>query len=231
MTHCPHCGKALNEPLGEVVFSEKELTRFWKHVNKSDDCWVCDLAPSHTYARLFIAGRRMLAHVVSWIAHNGQIPEGKKVCHSCDNTKCVRPDHLFLGTNSENMRDMVSKGRNKPMSGEKNGLAKLSKVDVVFIRDSLSNKSLSIKELSVQFGVSFQNIYRIALGKTWKHLGGAVIERRPVRHLTDSERTEIIRLASSGVKQQEIADQFDLWQCDVSHVVNGTKHHASKRPA
>jgi hypothetical protein len=85
--------------------------RFWSKVQKSDGCWLWNGRNGPPAARMLIAGRFELAHRVSWRLHFGEIPAGKYVCHHCDNPPCVRPDHLFVGTPRDNMRDMIAKGR------------------------------------------------------------------------------------------------------------------------
>jgi hypothetical protein len=86
--------------------------RFWTRVDKSGECWVWTGAHLPTgYGRLTGAKRGMYAHRFSWELHNGPIPDGLLVCHKCDNPPCVRPDHLFLGTNVDNIRDRDAKGR------------------------------------------------------------------------------------------------------------------------
>lgn len=90
--------------------------RFWQHVTKSDGCWTFSNGGGWYGAiSTVIDGKKKIlkAHRVSWELHNGPVPAGMFVCHSCDNPSCVRPDHLWLGTHSNNMKDAMRKGRMK----------------------------------------------------------------------------------------------------------------------
>lgn len=93
--------------------SEADIARFWSKVRKSDECWIWIAGRYFPagYGQFFLDGRDMRAHRTSWTIVHGPIPDGLWVLHKCDNPPCVRPDHLFLGTRSDNMRDCVSKGR------------------------------------------------------------------------------------------------------------------------
>lgn len=96
--------------------------RFFKKVNKTDSCWLwVGAVNSRGYGCLTINKKRFLAHRISYIWHKGEIAEGLLVCHSCDVRRCVNPDHLWLGTYTENNEDMWKKGRNVRSSGNKNG--------------------------------------------------------------------------------------------------------------
>lgn len=90
--------------------------RFWANVRKSDGCWnwigrKVKSTKKLFYGTLKIGEHGMLAHRFSWELHNGEIPLRKQVLHKCDNGLCVRPDHLFIGTQLDNVRDMIAKGR------------------------------------------------------------------------------------------------------------------------
>ena len=86
--------------------------RFWSKVDKSGDCWIWTAYKRPDgYGQFGFEGTQHKAHRVSWVLANGTIPEGLHVLHRCDVRECVNPEHLFLGTNTDNMRDMIEKGR------------------------------------------------------------------------------------------------------------------------
>lgn len=85
--------------------------RFWEKVQKGDGCWEWRGVLQRGYGILHVDGRAIRAHRLSWELHNGPIPPSLYACHRCDNPKCVRPDHIFLGTHGDNMADAHQKGR------------------------------------------------------------------------------------------------------------------------
>lgn len=108
------------------------------------------------------------AHRVAWSLHNNrQIPDKLQVLHKCDVRNCVNPEHLFIGTNSDNMVDMVQKGRgNYKHVGSLNPNSKLTEKDIVDIRLS----SVSIASLARQYTVSWSTIFDIKTRRTWTHI-------------------------------------------------------------
>lgn len=96
--------------------------RFWNKVDKETEsgCWEWVGSTRNGYGCIRPIGVTKYSHRVSWELHNGPIPDGLWVLHKCDNRKCVNPDHLFLGTNQDNVNDKMSKGRG-PV-GARNGM-------------------------------------------------------------------------------------------------------------
>ena len=91
---------------------EPLLERFWNKVQVTDGCWEWQEGLSTGgYGKFWVGNETVPAHRFAWEVSQGPIPDGLFVCHHCDNRKCVRPDHLWLGTSYDNMVDCVEKGR------------------------------------------------------------------------------------------------------------------------
>ena len=104
------------------MFDLKVLSRFWSKVRKTPDCWYWTAGGRGKtgYGSLKIDGKVVDAHRVSYMIHYGPIEPGLCVLHTCDNRKCVNPEHLFQGTKADNHADMVSKDRRqKPKKGRR----------------------------------------------------------------------------------------------------------------
>lgn len=132
-------------------------------------CWIWLLSPTfYGYGVFCINNIRHRAHRYSWFMHYGEIPNGMMVCHSCDIPACVNPSHLFLGSQRENILDMISKGRQRPSNirGIKAYNAKLTDEKVLEIIKS-KEKPIFFAE---KFGISKTLVYRIRSGVAWEHL-------------------------------------------------------------
>ena len=143
--------------------------RFWAKVAKRENgCWEWTGALNDTGYGVIGLGRREWglerAHRLSYMMHKGPIPEGKFVCHSCDNPSCVNPDHLFLGSCAENISDMVQKGRNA--HGECS-YAKLTHAQVNEIRAIYAAGGISQRALGERYGISRSMVGLITRGERW----------------------------------------------------------------
>lgn len=147
--------------------------RFFEKINKTETCWIwIGCKDPKGYGRIGTGGRAgkdVFAHRLSYVFHKGEIPQGMLVCHKCDNPACVNPDHLFIGTQFDNMRDCVRKGRLKPFRpiGELAHNTKLSWKDVKEIRASPQRGWGYRIPLAKKYGVSTQIISRIIKNETW----------------------------------------------------------------
>lgn len=87
------------------------ISLFWKKVKKTRTCWEWTAKKVYGYGYLGLNGKSIRAHRFSWELANGKIPPELFVLHKCDNRKCVKPSHLFLGTQKDNIQDAISKNR------------------------------------------------------------------------------------------------------------------------
>lgn len=147
--------------------------RFWKFVDKKSDneCWnwlggIKDTGRGNFY----LDGKTIQAHRMSWLIHFGEIPDGLDVLHTCDNGKCVNPNHLFLGTQLDNIRDMESKGRAVHLRGDNDPKSKLTESQVKEIFFLYKPKEFSQFKLAKMFKVSRSTIEAVLHKKTWKHV-------------------------------------------------------------
>lgn len=153
------------------------IKRFFEKVNKTAGCWIWTASTVRAgygqFGVLYGIGdtRIRLAHRVSWVIHNGQIPPGMYVLHKCDNPPCVNPEHLFLGTLADNNHDRDAKGRggNHLLVGRNITSAVLSADDVRAIRrDAESGHSLA--SLARRYGVNPSTVSLLVARKRWKHV-------------------------------------------------------------
>ncbi len=143
----------------------KQEKRFWGNVDKSGPCWIWTASLSKSgYGAFSDSGKYVRAHRYSWELHNGPIPDGLCVLHKSDTRSCVNPEHLWLGTHDDNVKDMRAKGRQ--CRGENHGRAKLTEVPA---RAILASKE-PYRVLAAKYGVIADHIYKIRAGLRWAHI-------------------------------------------------------------
>lgn len=139
---------------------------FWQKVRKTDYCWFWK---GHVNRGGYGVHGTILAHRASWLITRGEIPERLKILHSCDNRRCVNPNHMRLGTQMENIRDMHDRNRANKAKGEDNWIAKLTAEKVTEIRKR-SAAGEQKAALAREFGVTPPAIGSICKRKTWAHV-------------------------------------------------------------
>lgn len=136
----------------------------------TSDCWYWwgYLNPDG-YGCESVGGVMMHAHRASWLLHKGPIPHGKYVLHHCDVRNCVNPEHLYLGTQADNMRDMHGRERwtANPYHGAAHCNSKLTWEQVAEMRAAYAAGNVSMAALGRRYGIGGPTVFRIVRGKSW----------------------------------------------------------------
>lgn len=173
-----------NGHLEVAVIRGDDEKRFWSHVNKNGPlhpklgtrCWLWTSKLNRFgYAPFHLTPKNTTAHRFSYILAHGEIPEGEGyhgtcVLHQCDVRHCVNPEHLFLGTNQDNVDDKVAKGRGCSLPGELHPMAKLKKTEVLEIRRLYAAGSFTRRELEEMYGLARGSAKAIIARRTWRHI-------------------------------------------------------------
>jgi hypothetical protein len=206
---CLACQKTFTLPLSAITkgegkycsracFNQHRLVpmeeRFWSHVERAEGCWLWQgHRNTRGYGQFNIdATHPVGAHRIAYELTYGPIPPDLHCCHHCDNPPCVRPDHLFLGTRSDNSQDMVRKGRayaqvyperlkrgiEHPTNlhpeivkrGIEHSKAKVTEDEVREIRYLRNIEQWPLKRLAAHFGISLGNVQKIATYNAWQHI-------------------------------------------------------------
>jgi uncharacterized protein (DUF433 family) len=203
--------------------------RFWAKVKKTDTCWLwTGYTTAEGYGQIQSGNGEgvLLAHRVSWELHFGPLADGMNVCHDCDNPPCIRPDHLFEGTQKDNMADAALKGRIRnqypemePTRGSDHWNAKLTEDQVVEILN-LRNQGLSYAKIAERYAVIPQYIGEICRGETWTHISRPVVSfTDALRKLTRPQVVEILQRLKLGERQAALAREFGVDPATIQSIV------------
>ena len=156
--------RLFGKPDARVIPSLEE--RFFSKVDKTESCWLWE---GGIRGNGYGGFDRRPAHRVSWEMNNGQIPDGMNVLHKCDVRICVNIDHLFLGTQSDNMNDMYAKGRGNNARGLQKVMTNLNDSAVINIRNDHENGETGAS-IARRLGLCESTISMIVNRKRWTHV-------------------------------------------------------------
>lgn len=208
--------------------------RFWPKVDKESgpvhpihgQCWIWTGAidKDSGYGKFGIEGGRggkhTTAHRASYLLNIGPLTDEQVACHHCDNRSCVRPDHIFAGTQQDNIDDMHAKGR--AAIGERSGQAVLAEADVLKIRELRANGE-SLADVASKFGISDATVWDIEIGRRWSHVGGPLGRRKKIV-ITDAMAEDIRALRAAGATARDIAKRIGVSMRAVYHICSGRRH-------
>src|SRR2546422_6490367 len=163
--------------------TDEQMQRFWEKVavGAASACWLWTASTRDGYGQFRLGKKMLKAHRVAFhLANHGELSESVLVCHRCDVRRCVNPEHLFSGSQKENVRDMFLKHRdpNRRQIGERHPSAKLSFEKAKQIREEAATGKYSRTELGRMFSVSRRTVSSVLCGDRWAWHGNARVLRR-----------------------------------------------------
>lgn len=215
-----------------IHLTTKLIDRFYSRINETPTDTGCLDWLGHCnqngYGVCTDGHKTLLAHRVAWTLAHGPIPDGMSIAHRCDRPQCCRVEHLFVCTHTDNMRDMVNKGRISPRGGERNPKAKLTAEQVLEIRsDKWAGRTHS--EIAAHFSIGTTQVNSILLRKSWAHLdlvhdapyegGHAKGERTGCAKLTEQDVISIRSERFAGWTLAEIGQEFGISLGQVSYIL------------
>jgi hypothetical protein len=217
--------RAMKDPIGglERRFRKKFVER------GPDECWVWEggLAGRKGYGVISYKGKNVRAHRLAWELANGPIPNGLFVCHHCDNPPCVNPNHLFLGTATDNAQDMCQKGRwaNGVSSGAASPAQQQARV--AEIRERYTSGD-SISAISLLVGMHKTTVARIVRAHEWTpptddaYLKSLPLSRRGCK-LNGAMAVEIWKRLDAGEKNATLAKEYGVHPSLISDIRRGRR--------
>lgn len=139
--------------------------RMDNYLVQDNGCWLWNgTSKTNGYGTMPVNGKTKMVHRLAYEKAYGEIPEGLMVCHKCNTRLCINPDHLYVGTHNDNMKDMAN---SDVMKGEANPQSILTQSQVLEIRQHIQERKIVYRELAKMYGVSRTAIKDIASGRTW----------------------------------------------------------------
>lgn len=179
------------------------------------------------YAHIKIGGRTESksynAHRIAYLVYKGKIQDGLVVCHTCDNRLCCNPEHLFLGTHLDNMRDMISKKRERFLKGADCPWAKLREYHILTILDFI-RYGMNCGEIARLFNITRGQIQEIKSGRKWGHIGDrSDIEMNPrnIQKITPELAKQIKQWFAEGRKVSHIAQELNINRTTIDDIKKG----------
>ena len=183
-------------------------------------CWEWrNGSRSGGYGEVMIGGKKRGVHRVSYEEFKGKIPKGKRICHHCDNPRCVNPEHLYAGDAKTNSMDVVARGQSLKF--------KLNREDVENIKKMFQTGAYTMGGLARLFGVTPGTICHIIHNETWVGVGPDLwngkekVEVWSPAKLTLEQVEEIRRLIAAGVPQREIAQKYGVNRRTIFEIKTG----------
>ena len=191
------------------------------------DCWewtgVINSSNGYGYMKISEINSPVRIHRFSYEFFKGKITPGLFVMHSCDNRKCVNPDHLSLGTHQDNMDDAVNKGRMQ--QGEDRYCAKLTEEEVLQIYKDYKNGKMDQYRLAEKYNVKQTTIQQITSGHTWKHITGGKPLESSSKHCSKLEAEDVLKIReeykTGDISIYDLALKYDVKRDTIFKVVNG----------
>lgn len=219
--------------------NNKILKRFHESYLIKNECWIWQKCVNPKgYGYMSYLGKPTLAHRASWMIHNGDIPKGKLVLHTCDLPPCVRPSHLWLGDAACNTNDMMKKGRynynKRTYKGSDSSNSKITEETALKIKQMML--IMPANKVAEALNVSLHIVYDIRNNKTWKHISLPdsdqneyfVFKQGEIKgedcgssKLTNNQVKEIKRLLLEKIPQRKIASLFGVTQCTINYINTG----------
>lgn len=191
-------------------------------IKQENGCWEWPGGTSQRYPLTSVGNKSIRLNRFAWETYKGKIPEGMNVLHTCDNPRCINPEHLWLGTQQENIHDMLEKGR-----GQK-GLRcpKLTPADVVAMKERFNAGGCTYRGLAREYGVDVRWMRGIMQGEKWKGVGEDTREKavevsKGNKKMTNKKAKEIRVLLKKGVSIEELQERYGVSQTTVYEAKKG----------